>query len=103
MKFLFCLIQFLIHYGTWFIFKAKDTKPTSNGILCKCNPSTVGKVLQYDAESTPVLSGKYWSTLRTVLESGLDLFAGKNAYGYFEINRVLSIQKGHGLFKSVPL
>ena len=30
-------------------------------------PSTIGKVLQSDAESTPVLSGKYWSTDRTVL------------------------------------
>ena len=34
---------------------------------CDCFSSTMRKVLQSDAESTPVLSGKYWSTDRTVL------------------------------------
>jgi hypothetical protein len=29
--------------------------------------STLRKVLQFDAESTPVLLGEYWSTDRTVL------------------------------------
>ena len=32
--------------------------------------SPLRKVLQSDAESTPVLCGKYWSTLRTGLATG---------------------------------
>ena len=41
--------------------------PSLSTHACGSLSSTMRKVLQFDAESTPVLSEKYWSTDRIVL------------------------------------